>query len=162
MHVLRYKGIKIQSEIIKDYLSVLKGKQVDWYTECSYETYTSILKTKVSFKVCAFNCPLCSNWTVGGWIRINPNVVRIVKSAQNNGRSLISIREIIVIALTVSKRTDFIDRPAPVDGRNLGLSKKSFLLAMVNAIAVISRMLINVANRIIISQGIKKNYAFLE
>ena len=25
---------------------------------------------------------------VGGWVRINPNVVRIVKSAQNNGRSL--------------------------------------------------------------------------
>ena len=25
---------------------------------------------------------------VGGWVRINPNIVRIVKSAQNNGRSL--------------------------------------------------------------------------
>ena len=33
--------------------------------------------------------PLCSNWVVGGWVRIYPNVVRIVKSAQNNGRSLI-------------------------------------------------------------------------
>ena len=36
----------------------------------------------------AFICPLCSNLMVGGWVRINPNIVRIVKSAQNNGRSL--------------------------------------------------------------------------
>ncbi len=33
-------------------------------------------------------CHLCSNWRVGGWVRKNPNVVRIVKSAQINGRSL--------------------------------------------------------------------------
>ncbi len=38
--------------------------------------------------MCAFNIPVCSNWTVGGWVRINPDVVRIVKIAQNNGRSL--------------------------------------------------------------------------
>ncbi len=43
---------------------------------------------KVTFKVSAFICLLCSNWTVGGWVRKNLNVVRIVKSAQNNGRSL--------------------------------------------------------------------------
>ena len=30
--------------------------------------------------------------------------------------TFISIREIIAIALTVAKRTDFIDKPAPVDG----------------------------------------------
>ena len=28
---------------------------------------------------------------VGGWVRINPNAVRIIKSAPNNGRSLILI-----------------------------------------------------------------------
>ena len=55
------------------------------------ETCPSILKTKVCFKVCAFICPLCSNWMVGGWVRINSNVVRIVKSSQNNGRSLINL-----------------------------------------------------------------------
>ncbi len=31
---------------------------------------------------------------------------------------VISIREIIAIALTMGKRTDFVDRPAPVDGLN--------------------------------------------
>ncbi len=31
---------------------------------------------------------ICSNWTVVGWVRINPNVVQIIKSAQNNGHSL--------------------------------------------------------------------------
>ena len=49
---------------------------------------------------------------------------------------VISIREIIAIALTMAKRTDLV-----------------VLLAMVCAIAMISRMLINVGNRIIISQG---------
>ncbi len=29
---------------------------------------------------------------------------------------VISIREIIAITLTMAKRTDFVDRPAPVDG----------------------------------------------
>ncbi len=38
--------------------------------------------------MCALICPLCSNWMVGEWVRINLNVVRILKSAQNNGRSL--------------------------------------------------------------------------
>ncbi len=31
---------------------------------------------------------------------------------------VISIREIIAIALTMAERTDFVDRPAPVDGLN--------------------------------------------
>ena len=77
---------------------------------------------------------------------------------------VISIREIIAIVLTMAKRTDLVDRPAPVDGltprvairrpsTGVGLSTRSVLLAMVSAIAMISRMLINVGNRIIISQG---------
>ncbi len=33
-------------------------------------------------------CPLCTNWTVGGWVRIILNIVQIVKIVQNNGRSL--------------------------------------------------------------------------
>ncbi len=83
--------------------------------------------------------------------------------------TFISILEIIAIALTMAKRTDFVDRPAPVDGPDTkgcdpeyhedlwysgsqllvsgpstgaALSTKSVLLTMVSAIAMISRMLI--------------------
>ena len=79
---------------------------------------------------------------------------------------VISIQEIIALALTMAERTDFVDRPAAVDGMvsgsqplvlrpstGAGLSTKSVLSAMVSAIAMISRMLIHVGNRIIISQG---------
>ena len=33
--------------------------------------------------------------------------------------TFISIRQIIAITLTMAKRTDFVKRPAPVDGLNL-------------------------------------------
>ncbi len=44
MHISLHKGIKNQSEIIEQYLSVLSGKEVDWYTDCSYETCITVLK----------------------------------------------------------------------------------------------------------------------
>ena len=65
---------------------------------------------------------------------------------------VISIRDIIAIALTMAERTDFVDRPAPSTGA--GLSMKSVLSAMVSAIAIISWMLINVGNRIIFHKEI--------
>ncbi len=60
--------------------------------------------------MCAFICPVCSNWTVGGWVRRNLNNVRIVKSAQNNGRSLIhnflQLRDINIVRVTRKGLTD--------------------------------------------------------
>ena len=44
---------------------------------------------------------------------------------------VISIREIIAIALTMAKRTDIVDRPAPVDGLNTkGCNPETMWLAL--------------------------------
>ncbi len=53
-------------------------------------------KISVYLKACTFICHLCLNWRVGGWIRPNPNVVWIAKSAQINGPSLTVHIEVIV------------------------------------------------------------------
>ena len=53
---------------------------------------TSIsLRNTIALKVCAFISHCCSNWRVGGLVILNPNIVRILKSAQINGHSLIFI-----------------------------------------------------------------------
>ncbi len=68
---------------------------------------------------------------------------------------VISIREIIAITLTMAKRTDFVDRPAPVDGLSTkGCDPETISFSHGKRYRnLISRMLINVGNRILISQG---------
>ena len=55
-------------------------------------------------------------WTIGLLLRQKLKLASAKAQPILMSQHVISIREIIAIALTMARRTDFVDRPAPVDG----------------------------------------------
>ena len=72
----------------KDFYMLFRG---NIKLSMSFPRQVYLLEIQLHWKACAFISCCCSNWRMGGWVRLNLNIVRIIKSAQNNGRSLTNL-----------------------------------------------------------------------
>ncbi len=89
INILVLKYSKTLLEIKKEFYLLLLGNINSFLRQVHKYIFQKYHCTETFRKVCPFISGCCSNWRVDGWVRLNPNIVRILKSTRINGPSLI-------------------------------------------------------------------------